>query len=147
MTTAEEQRWGSAWAWFGSTIGSTCWLAIAAVVLLVRGHPGVAAIAAMCYAIPVVVAQRAWAHRNAAGPYTSAEAWFAVAWLMAIVATAAVHVTDTHAEINLPGDAIWSMWVALVLGGLLMWLAIRRWRRRGDEGLAGGLFHVLSSWF
>jgi hypothetical protein len=65
---------------------------------------------------------------------------------MSLVATAAVHVTATHAVINLPGDKIWLMWLALTLGGPLLWLSFRRQRQRRDGGLAGGLFDVLASW-
>jgi LPXTG-motif cell wall-anchored protein len=75
------------------------------------------------------------------------EGWFLVAWLMSIFATAAIHASDTHADVNLPGDQIWLMWAGLLLGAPFLWLAIRRRRRTGDDGFAGGLFDVLASLF
>jgi LPXTG-motif cell wall-anchored protein len=144
---SNEGLWGSPLAWFGSTFGSTCWLAIAAVVLAIRGHVAVALAVAVCFAIPAAVALRAWMQRDRLGPYAAAEGWFLIAWLTSILATAAIHASDTHADVNLPGDQIWAMWVGLLLGGALLWLAIRRRRRQGDEGLVGGLFDVLASLF
>lgn len=139
-------RWGSALAWFGTTAGSICWLPISAAVLLGRGRPAVALAVAACFIVPFLVSLRAWSRRDRVDPYSALETWFVVAWLMSLVATAAIHASDTHALVNLPGDQIWTMWFGLLVGGPLLWLAIRRWRRRND-GLAAGLFDVFASWF
>jgi hypothetical protein len=91
------------------------------------------------------MALRLWKRRDRLHPYAALEAWFVVAWVAAIAAIAAAHLTDTHAEINLPGDQIWTMWIVILLAGPLLWVATRRARRRRGEGVAGGLFDVLAS--
>jgi hypothetical protein len=138
--------WGSPLAWFGSTAGSICWLPIAASVLLIRGELRVALALILCFAVPLLTAVRAWNRRDRVDPYSALETWFVVAWMFSLLAVAAIHASDTHELVNLPGDQIWTMWLALLVGGPLLWLAIRR-RRRRNEAETAGLFDVFASWF
>jgi hypothetical protein len=143
---APNRAWGSALAWFGSTAGAITWLPVAASVLLIRGEPRVALALIVCFAIPLLAAVRAWNRRDRFDPHSAAETWFVVAWLFSLLAVAAIHASDTHALVNLPGDQIWTMWLVLLLGGPLLWLAIRR-RRRQNEAETAALFDVFASWF
>jgi hypothetical protein len=144
VDTAGGTGWGSPWAWFGTTLGATCWMLISAGVLVARHHPGVALVFGGCFLLPLATAIRAWRRRAGTGVYGALRAWFVVAWLCSVLAIAVTHVTDTHADINLPGDQIWWMWAALA-ATLPLVLTFRR-RRGGDDGRGGALLDVLGSW-
>jgi hypothetical protein len=138
-------QWQSAVQWFGITLGSSIWLAISGVVLLVRGHavPGVVFLVA--YAVLAAVAAGFWARRARCRAATAWQGWLAAFGALSLAGLVTSHVTGTYAAINLDEGGLLWLYVGVVLGTALL-VADTHCRDRSDgaRGAFGALFDLLA---
>jgi hypothetical protein len=138
-------QWQTGVQWFGITMGSSIWLAISGVVLLVRGHAVPGAIFLMAYALLGAVAGGLWARRARCRSATAWQGWLVAFGVLSLAGLATSHVTGTYAAINLDEGGLLWMYVGVVLGTVLL-VADTYCRDRSDgaRGVFGALFDLLA---
>jgi hypothetical protein len=79
----------NAGAWFGTLLGSTCWLLICSL-LLVPENIRVAAIVGMCFLTAIVIGVGLWLARRRITPYPALQSLLAVVWLCSLAGVYAI---------------------------------------------------------
>jgi hypothetical protein len=139
-------QWQSPLLWFGVTLGSSIWLAISGLLLLIRGRALVGAVFLSGFAVLAVAAGTAWAQRERRSAYRSWQRWFALMWIVALLAVTTSHVTNTYSAINLNAGSLLYLYLGIGIGvPLLMADSHFRERSAGRKGVFGALFDVLAS--
>jgi hypothetical protein len=139
-------QWQSPSLWFGITLGSSIWLAISGVLLLVRGHGVVGAVFLTAFGALAAAAGTAWAQRERRSAYRSWQGWLAMLWIVALVAVATSHVTETYAAINLNAGGLLFLYLGIGIGvPLLMADGYLREKSAGRTGVFGALFDIIAS--
>jgi len=112
MTTQSNVSSGIQWnagGWFGSAVGSTGWMLVCALFLVVHGQNAVAAINVACFAVTNAVAVALWLNRSKISAYPALLTLLAtfsftipIAWL----ATAQFASDNALAAMNWPTSSI-----------------------------------------
>jgi hypothetical protein len=141
-------RWDSPAIWFGVTLGASVWMAITASVLAGRGSGQEGAIIAACYLLQAALAVALWNYRGRISAYAAWQSWFAMLWVVSLVAVATLHWTGTYPKANLNEWGVVLMWVGVAIGGpLLMLDTWARHRSNGTRNLFGSLFDLIAGFF
>ena len=112
MTTKSKVSSGIQWnagGWFGSAVGSTAWMLVCAIFLIVHGQNAIAAVNVACFAIANAVAVGLWLNRSKICAYPALLillATFSFAIPIAWLATAQFASDNALAAMNWPTSSI-----------------------------------------
>lgn len=133
----------NAGGWFGSQIGSTCWLLLAGPLLIPqRPQVGIAVFA--CGLIPNLIGLRLWQLRHRVEPYPAIQSLLLILWGFTVLAVLVMDVSGAWLPSvgSPPQDPARLYWFLLMFPGLMLvfHLQERAARRHASEqaGRGGG---------